>query len=44
VLRRRGGEAARLRAIVRPANLEDLFLHLTGTRLEADEPAPGAVA
>ena len=41
-LRRRGGAAAQLRAVVRPANLEDLFLHLTGTRLEAGEDAAAA--
>jgi len=41
-LRRRGGEAASLRAVVRPANLEDLFLHHTGMRLEAGEDGLGA--
>jgi len=43
-LRGRGGEAARLRAVVRPANLEDLFLHLTGTRLESGEASAAPAA
>jgi lipooligosaccharide transport system ATP-binding protein len=36
---RRGGDGGgHLGAVVRPTNLEDVFLRLTGTRLEAGEP------
>ena len=39
-LRHRRPEAPAVRhgAVVRPTNLEDVFLRLTGTRLEAGDP------
>jgi lipooligosaccharide transport system ATP-binding protein len=43
VRHRHGGDGAgHLAAIVRPTNLEDVFLKLTGTRLELAEDEPGA--
>jgi ABC-type multidrug transport system ATPase subunit len=43
-LRRRRGAGAHLAAVVRPTNLEDVFLRITGTRLEAGEPGAGGAA
>jgi lipooligosaccharide transport system ATP-binding protein len=39
--RRGSGASAHLPAVVRPTNLEDVFLRITGTRLEAGEPGGG---
>jgi lipooligosaccharide transport system ATP-binding protein len=40
-LRERRGAGPHLAAVVRPTNLEDVFLRITGTRLEAGEPGAG---
>ena len=39
--RRAAGSEGHLGAIVRPTHLEDIFLKLTGTRLELDEESGG---